>query len=227
MFAGVVNDISVIIPTRNEADNLPATVETLRAGGIEDILVVDGASNDGTPDVADKLGCRVFVESEADRAMQMNLGATVAKGEILLFLHADTIVGKESIRTLRETMRDQPEVVGGAFSRRFDSSSALLRTTCHWADWRGRKYGIFLGDQGIFVLRPIFDRIGGFDENFGPGEDIDFTIRLGRVGRTALIGPPVISSARRFERRGALLQTVSDLFEARNLIAKSKAKMRI
>lgn len=227
MFAEAVSDISVIIPTRNEADNLPSTVEALRSGEIHDIVVVDGASSDGTPDVADALGCRVFVESKANRAMQMNLGSTVATGEMLLFLHADTIVGKDSVRALRETMRNLPEFVGGAFARRFDSPSPILETTCRWAEWRGRKYGIFLGDQGIFVLRPVFERIGGFDEDFGPGEDIDFTMRLGRVGRTVLLQPPVVSSARRFEKRGALIQTTIDFFHARKLIAKSKAKMRI
>lgn len=221
-----MSDISVIIPTWNEAENLPATVESLRTGGIEDIVVVDGASSDGTADVADRLECRVFVESEADRAMQMNLGATVAAGKTLLFLHADTVVPKESICALRETMGVLPEYVGGGFARRFDSPSPILRKTCEWSEWRCRKYGIFLGDQGIFVLPEIFDRLGGFDENFGPGEDIDFTMRMRRVGRTILLGPPVVSSARRFYKRGAIGQTVVDFLHARRLIAKAKAKIQ-
>lgn len=221
-----MNDISVIIPTKDEADNLPATVEALRAGGIEDIVVVDGGSGDGTMEVAKNLGCRAFEADRPGRARQMNLGAAQAAGEVLLFLHADTIVPSESIGALREMTIDLPEVAGGAFARRFDSGSPILKKTCRWAEWRCRKYGIFLGDQGIFVLRPVFDRMGGFDEEFGPGEDIDFTMRLRRVGRTVLLQPPVLSSARRFERRGAVAQTVIDFLHARRLMAKTKAKLR-
>jgi len=226
VFAGDVTELSVIIPTFEEADNLPATVEALRVGGISDIVVVDGGSADVTVEVAKRLNCRVFVAGEPGRAQQLNLGATESNGDLLLFLHADTIVGKDSLQALRDSMASEPDVVGGGFARQFASKSAFLRSTCRMAAWRSRKYGLFLGDQGIFARRSAFDRLGGFDESFGTGEDIDFSMRMNRAGRTIMIEPPVTSSARRFEKRGAIFQTVIDFFHARSLIRKSTGKMR-
>lgn len=226
MFAGVVIELSVIIPTCQEADTLPAAVEALRAGGIDEIIVVDGGSNDATGEVAKRLDCRVYVTAEPGRAQQMNLGAAQSNGDLLLFLHADTIVGEGSLRALLSQMQIDPEAVGGGFARNFASSSGFLQSSCRMAAWRSRKYGIFLGDQGIFVRRITFDQLGGFDENFGNGEDIDFSMRMNQIGRTIMIEPPVLSSARRFDKRGAFVQTVIDFFHAQRLIWKSTLKTR-
>lgn len=226
MFAGFVTELSVIIPAYEEADTLPDTVKALQADGIGDIVVVDGSSPDATAEMAESLNCRVFVAEKRGRAQQMNLGAAQSIGEVLLFLHADTIVSNESLHAMQKAMANEPDVVGGGFARQFASSSAFLRSTCRMAAWRNQKYGLFLGDQGIFVRRSTFERLGGFDESFGTGEDIDFSMRMNRAGRTVMIEPPVISSARRFEKRGAIAQTVIDFFHARSLIRKVNRKMR-
>jgi GT2 family glycosyltransferase len=139
----------------------------------------------------------------------MNLGAQRATGGALLFLHADTLLPRSALEQITTTLTQQ-EVVGGAFSRRYDSPSVVLQLTCLLADWRCRWFGWFLGDQAIFVRRSTFEALGGYRE-WPQFEDLDFSRRLARAGRVVTLTPPLASSARRFARRGALRQTALDL----------------
>ncbi len=201
--------ISIIIPTLNEAALLPGTLAALAANTPgHEVIVVDGGSTDATLPLARAAGARVMVAGRARRAGQMNLGATAAAGEALLFLHADTRLAPGGLAAL-QTALTRPGVVGGAFARRFDSPSRLLEWTCRLSDLRGRGLGWFLGDQGVFVRRATFAALGGFRE-WDWFEDLDFARRLARAGRVRLIGPPVLSSARRFARRGPLRTTLAD-----------------
>lgn len=206
--------LSVIIPTRNEAENLPRTLGSLSGVGAE-IIVADAGSEDETVEIARGFECRILENLSPHRAHQLNEAAKKARGDIFLFLHADTAL--ETSRTLRNIMarmeRD-PALVGGGLFRKFRSDSLWLRFTCWLAGLRGRWFGIFLGDQGIFVRREIYERMGGFSELVGPGEDLDYSLRLRKKGRTAIVGPAVISSARRFEARGPFRQSLADLFLA-------------
>jgi hypothetical protein len=138
----------------------------------------------------------------------MNLGAGHAQGEILLFLHADTILAPSGLDIIERTLKNE-QIVGGGFARRFDSRSVLLKCTCLLAEVRNRALGWFLGDQAIFVRRSVFLRLGGF-RNMDRFEDLDFSRRLGRLGRLVTLRPPVTTSARRFEREGPFRRTVRD-----------------
>ena len=204
--------ISVIIPTSNEAQYLPATLEAIAAadlGARHEAVVVDASSSDETSTVATAHGARVIHSARRQRAAQMNLGAVHARGDVLLFLHSDTLLPARALEKIEQAMQGR-RVAGGAFARRYDSDSSLLRVTCALAGIRARICGWFLGDQGIFVRSDLFQRLGGF-RDFDLFEDLDFSRRLRREGRVVTLRPPVTSAARRFQRFGPWRTTWVDL----------------
>jgi rSAM/selenodomain-associated transferase 2 len=202
--------ISVVIPTLNEQDELPAALAHLTTGGDRpgEIIVADGGSRDGTVALARGFGCRVVPVSPSGRARQLNAGAAAAGGDIILFLHADTWLAPGALRALRESLA-APAVVGGAFARRFRSGSRLLQVSCRLADLRGAWLGWHLGDQAMFARRAAFARLGGF-ALIPVFEDLEFARRLKRLGRVVTLRPPVVSSGRRFAQRGPWRTTLSD-----------------
>jgi len=215
--------VTVVIPTWNEAATLPSCVTSI-AGEAKhvEIVVVDGGSDDGTPEVASSLGGRVLISPRRQRAAQLNLGGQHARGEVLLFLHADTFLPRGWRQVLERVLRSDPTIVGGAFSRRFDGSSTWLAATCRLADWRGRWLGQFFGDQAMFVRADTFRALGGF-RPLDRCEDLDFSLRLREAGRTCLLKPPVVSSARRFAPRGPVRQTFADLVTVIKFLARRRA----
>ena len=143
--------IAVIIPTLNEAELLPETLNCVRANDAAcEVLVVDGGSGDGTVQLAEAGGARIIQSPKRQRAFQMNLGAQEARSDIYLFLHADTLIGPHALQQIEKTL-DQPDVVGGGFARRFQGASPVLRLTCRIGECRSRLFGWFFGDQGIFA----------------------------------------------------------------------------
>ena len=202
--------ISIIIPTLNEEKLLPKTFRTVSCQTIEhEIILVDGGSTDETIKIAKEFGCKILQSEKANRAFQMNLGAKAATGETLLFLHADTLLPENALKSIED--RD-PKYIGGAFRRRFDSSSLLLLATCKLADSRGALFGWFLGDSAIFVNRNVFQKIGGY-RNLSLLEDLDLAVRMKQNGPVVLLNPVVISSARRF-RTGVLKTILTDFWSA-------------
>jgi rSAM/selenodomain-associated transferase 2 len=217
--------ISVIIPTLDEANSIASTIASLREAQLDDILIVDGGSTDNTVAIAKNLGCPVLENISGGRAGQMNRGAAECPGEVLLFLHGDTTLPRQAADRLRRMAEQSPKIVGGGFVRYFDSPSLFLKFTCWLAGIRSRWFGIFLGDQGIFVRREIFEKLGGFDESLPYGEDLDFSIQMRAIGKTATISPPVLSSARRFDKRGSFGQTMVDFRIAREIMRESRERM--
>ena len=172
--------------------------------------MADGGSTDYTVRIAKEAGATVICCPTPGRAEQMNSGARVGRGDVFLFLHADTLVRASSLAQIETALRD-PLVVGGGFSRQFDSPSFFLRVTCSLATWRSRALHWFFGDQGIFVRRQVFESLGGFKQ-MRIFEDLDFSRRLSRRGKTVTLWPGVVSSARRFGRRGPFRTTCSDFW---------------
>ncbi len=199
----------MIIPTLNEAENLAGVLAALMPEEDHEVIVVDGGSDDGTDTIAKEAGARVITSSSVGRAHQMNVGAAEAEGEVLFFLHGDTVVPVGALSLIIDALENS-EVVGGGFLREFDSDSRWLELTCRLADWRSENWGIFLGDQGIFARQNIFKEMGGFDENLSRCEDLKFSIKLRKQGRVAALHPPVVSSARRFEQLGPVKTTLRD-----------------
>lgn len=201
--------ISVIIPTWNEEKELPRTLAALPGSEAEhEVLVVDSGSEDDSRGIAEQFGATVYLSAERQRAFQMNLGAQHARGDVYLFLHADTMMPAGGLDRIRAALKDTA-IGGGAFARRFESRSMAVRCTCLLAEIRNRTIGWHLGDQGIFARAEFFKRIGGYRliDRF---EDLDFSRRLGRTTGLVTLRPPVVSSARRFEAGGPWRRTMRD-----------------
>ena len=201
--------ISIIIPTLNEAGMLPETVTRIRRNdAAQEIVVSDAGSSDRTVEIAETALCRVIRGVRPHRAMQMNAGAKHAHGETLFFLHADTLIAQHGLKQIEAALANR-RVVGGGFRRRYLNAPTFLLFTCALADVRCRWLGWYLGDQGIFVRRSVFEQLGGFRE-MPVFEDLDLCRRLKRAGKLVCLGPPVLSSARRFASRGAVSTAMFD-----------------
>jgi rSAM/selenodomain-associated transferase 2 len=199
--------ISVIIPALNEAKNILGSLESIgRQKGEVEIIVVDGSSADGTADLA-RPHARIINSQERGRAVQMNVGARYASGEVLVFLHADSCLAHNALSKLRRVLLD-PGILGGTFTLKFDSQKFLLRVIAFFTRFRFRFF--HYGDQGIFVRRAIFEELGGFKQ-IPIMEDINFLQRLHRRGRVTLIKQPITTSARRFLRHGIIRQQLLDI----------------
>lgn len=196
--------ISVVIPTLNEHAALTHTVMHTGALDFDELIVVDGGSTDGTLQLAEAscasiTNARVITVARG-RACQMNAGAKVSRGDILLFLHADTLLPAGAKRIIGETLADST-VVGGRFDVRFDSASRWGRMISSLMNRRSRLTGISTGDQAIFVRRKTFEQLGGFAD-IPLMEDIEFSMRLKRAGRIAALKDTVTTSFRRWETQG-------------------------
>ena len=203
--------ISIVIPILRNDAHLSRTLNAIKANvdSVEVILAVADPTAE-TLKIAEQAGARVLISPVARRATQMNLGAQKARGEILVFLHADTSLPIAAFEAIQKALQ-RPGTVGGAFARRYEPTSTCLRATCFLAGIRSQLFGWFLGDQAIFVRRDVFQRLGGFSD-YELFEDLDFSRRLRREGRVVTLRPPVTSSARRFAQDGAFRRTLSDMW---------------
>jgi len=185
-----------VIPVLDEAVRIGACLA--RCAVADEVVIADAGGCPRTAEVADQRGARVFAAPRG-RAAQLNAGARAARSDVLLFLHADTLLPDGALEALAATMAD-PDVVGGCFRRRFSSASRWLGMTARIADLRAGILGMSFGDQGQFVRRATYEELDGFDEGAAM-EDVEFARRLVRRGATRIIGPPLRSSPRRFDGR--------------------------
>lgn len=193
--------ISVIIPAINEEKALPATLRALFAQqGDCEVIVVDGGSTDRTVEIAASCPAVRVMTAVKGRASQMNAGAKVAMGEWLLFLHADTILPNGTIPRLREMESDRTIQAGG-FMHQFSGDDWRLRLISFLNNFRCIRSRIIYGDQGLFVRRTLFERLGGFPDQ-PILEDVAFCERLIKVTDPLLLSPPVITDARKFLQMG-------------------------
>jgi len=170
------------------------------------LFVVDGGSTDNTIAIAKRYTS--VIDSKRGRAIQMNAGASLCKGDILLFLHADTLLPDDAFRELRKRMRDDT-VSGGSFYIAFDADNFILRGISFITRFNFRLF--HFGDQGIFVRRDVFQKLHGY-KDMPIMEDYDFYKRLMKQGQVILVRMPVISSARRFIKKGVIRQLLINKF---------------
>lgn len=190
------------MPTLDEAANLERLLPDLRDHCREaEVIVVDGGSADGTRDVAARFSQVALVTSPRGRARQMNAGARHARGDTLLFLHADTRLPGGAPAAIAGALEDA-RVVGGRFDVGFDNPRAVFRMIAFFMNVRSRWSGISTGDQAIFVRRDVFEAMGGYPD-IVLMEDIEFCRRLKRRGKLAALRTRVTTSARKWEREGA------------------------
>jgi rSAM/selenodomain-associated transferase 2 len=195
--------LSVIIPVLNEAAELCDTLSALRplrADGHE-VIVVDGGSRDAGAAIAAELADRI-VHADRGRARQMNAGAQVARGDVLLFLHADTRLPPHAAQIIFDGLRAR-NAAWGRFDVRLSGAHPLLRVVERMMNWRSRVGGIATGDQAIFVRRELFAAIGGFPE-IPLMEDVALSKTLKRHGRPLCLAQTITTSSRRWEAHGVV-----------------------
>ena len=195
--------LSVIIPCLNEAEGIAGTLSALaplRARGAE-VIVVDGGSSDGTVERAASFADLV-ISAPRGRAPQMNAGAARARGEIMLFLHADTLL-PESADVLIVDGLKRSRRGWGRFDVVISGGNPLLPVVALLMNVRSRLTGIATGDQAIFVTRSLFTAAGGYPE-IALMEDIAFSKRLKRFGRPLCLRHRLVASGRRWEKHGVV-----------------------
>ena len=200
--------LSIVIPVLDEAATLPALLERvapLRACGTE-VIIVDGGSRDGSPTLVERAGV-ALVRAQRGRARQMNAGAAAARGDVLLFLHADTELPPFADQAVLAALATGRHVWG-----RFDVSIIgrhwMLPVVATMMNLRSRLTGIATGDQGIFMTRAACKRIGGF-EDIPLMEDIAASRALRRLSRPAIPPATLQTSARRWQRHGIIKTIVT------------------
>jgi hypothetical protein len=196
--------LSVVIPALNEAASIESAIQSARCDDCE-IIVVDGGSKDRTAACAQAAGARV-IPAPTGRALQQNRGARKADGKVLLFLHADSRLPDNYCMHLFETLMDS-QTVAGAFQFKTDFPHWSMRLIEKAARIRSTWLQMPYGDQGIFLHKDLFDRIGGF-RPVPIAEDLFLVRRLARMGRIGLAPVPVVTSGRRWRAIGVWRATL-------------------
>jgi len=193
--------VSIIVPVLNEAALIRPFLSRLRerTRGAE-IIVVDGASTDGTDQLAQGFCDQLIQSGERSRAKQMNVGADAARGDIFWFLHADADVPLESLNEIDRIMRS-PNVCGGFFRIRLPATPAVYRLTDGFAHYAGLLLRMRCGDHGMFCRRTAFLEAGGFP-NVPVMEDMEFFRRLRHYGRIVHSNKRIGANPRRYETIG-------------------------
>jgi rSAM/selenodomain-associated transferase 2 len=199
--AARVPSVSIIVPALNEAPIIGAALARLRRDFPNcELLLVDGGSHDGTPEIAAQ-HARV-VTTAPGRARQMNEGARRTRGEVLWFIHADTTIAAAALDQIHAALHD-PGTLGGGLTLRFDRRSPSLNYLARVSTLRARRLHHIFGDQAQFVRRDSFERLGGFAP-LPLMEDFEFSRRLHRYGRTVVLDATSTAASRRLTTHGTL-----------------------
>lgn len=194
--------VSIILPVFNEEKNIPKILKHLqsyRDAGHE-VVVVDGSSTDNTLMLAHD-GADAVIVSQRGRALQMNNGAAVATGDVLLFLHADTFLPENALALISDIAARNN--FWGRFDVRLSSDHFIYRVIEWFINKRSALTSIATGDQAIFIERKLFDALGGFPE-IPLMEDVSLSIRLKKITPPLCLKQQVITSSRRWEVNGVL-----------------------
>ncbi|MGD2180872.1 TIGR04283 family arsenosugar biosynthesis glycosyltransferase [Lusitaniella coriacea] len=198
--------LSVIIPALNEAATLLKTLHYTQIGADLEIIVVDGGSEDNTIELAQNAGVKVISSPKTGRAQQMNAGAAIATGDILLFLHADTHLPLGYDEMIREAL-SHPKTIAGAFELAIDGKGLPLRWVEKMVNARSRVLQFPYGDQALFLKTSVFLELGGFP-NLPIMEDFEFIRQLKGQGRITILPAKVLTSGRRWQKLGVFKTTL-------------------
>ncbi|MEL6922687.1 MAG: TIGR04283 family arsenosugar biosynthesis glycosyltransferase [Bacteroidota bacterium] len=194
---------SVIIPTLNEAENITRLVHRLRDGGsdhLTEVIVVDAGSADDTQHLAKAAGATVLCADCRSRARQMNLGAAAARGELLYFVHGDTLPPPDYMNNIQSALTDGYPI--GCFRFRFNSNRSLLKINSFMT--RFNRMFVRGGDQSLYVTREVFDQLGGYREDFIIMEEYDFIEKAQKNYPFRIIPNEVLVSARKYDHNSYL-----------------------
>lgn len=216
--------ISIIIPVLNEAAIIKSTLTQLQQHSGVEIIVVDGGSQDNTVALVEQTGVKVITVLGKGRAGQMNAGANIARGNILLFLHADTRLPPHFVDLVIQTLK-QPRTVAGAFKLAIEGADRSLRWVEMIVEMRSRLLSLPYGDQAIFISQPAFIDSGGFAD-LPIMEDFEFVRRIKSRGRIAIAPAAVLTSGRRWRKLGVWKTTlINQLIIAGFYLGISPAKL--
>ncbi len=196
--------LSVVIPTLNEAEALPALLADLRhlGGLLLEVVVADADSTDQTREIARARGARV-VEAPRGRARQLNAGAAAALGDWLLFLHADSRVGSDAVAVIREVLTEDVPLAAAVFRFSIDLPPASRRFIERGQAIRESWFGLAYGDQGLLCRRDCFDAVGGYPD-LPLMEDVVIISRLQHRFSVSRLPAPILTSGRRYMTHGVL-----------------------
>ncbi len=203
--AGESRGLSVVIPTLDEAREIGHAITSAWNAGADEVVVADGGSSDGTPELAGAHGARVLRLAAAQRALQMNAGAAAARGGRLIFLHADTRLPADAATAVDEVLGEVSDS-GGAFDFAVHGGGAKGRVVGGLGRIRARVTGLPYGDQALFTSRRTFLALGGFPEQ-PTMEDWEFARRLRALGTLVIVPSPAATSYRTWARHGVVLPT--------------------
>lgn len=193
--------VSIIIPVLNEEKNIEKSLIQFNGlKGDKEIIVVDGGSSDSTKQIAERFAKVVL--SERGRANQMNKGAAKARGDILWFVHLDSIINEDSIEKIQLAI-DEKYVGGGFLLKFYDYDTLFMKYISTTSNLRAKYLGLYFGDQGIFVRRDVFESVGGYPRQ-EIMEDWEFSLLMKKMGKLKLINTTIGTSARRFKNGGQL-----------------------
>jgi len=207
--------VSIIIPTFNEVANIRRQAAALAPLPEAEVIFVDGGSSDGTPQELRACCAHAplrFIHARQRRSSQMNAAARIAKGEWLIFLHADTSLPCASFQHFLQYAKSRRELNAGAFTFRVAHERAVYRYLEFYVGLRSRLLKLPYGDQALFVRRRLFEEIGGYREDYPLMEDVELVRRLHQHKGFEILPAPVYTSARRFESEGYLKRTCGNLY---------------
>ena len=188
------------MPVLNEIETLEQNLSYLKIKQDVEVIIVDGGSTDDTVKLVKNKGFKVIISPLSGRSYQMNLGAKEAAGNILLFLHADTILPDNYCDSIKNIL-SQPNTVAGAFRLQIDEKGLVFRFLETMVNWRSHFFSLPYGDQAIFLKASVFKKIGGFS-SLPIMEDFQLIKRLQKLGKIRIDSRAVITSARRWQKLG-------------------------
>jgi rSAM/selenodomain-associated transferase 2 len=196
-------DLSVIIPALNEEENIVELINYINNENVKaEIIVSDGNSKDNTAAAASAAGAKV-ISTEPGRGSQLNRGAENSSAPILLFLHADSRLENGALKALIDMLDVEKDKIGGCFSLKILSQNIFLKFISWSSNLRAKYLNLIFGDQGIFIRKEYFYKIGGFPE-IEIMEDWEFSKKMADCGKLLYLDKIIFTSARRWENHGVL-----------------------
>ncbi|KYK34214.1 MAG: hypothetical protein AYK22_05600 [Thermoplasmatales archaeon SG8-52-3] len=204
--------ISIITPILNESKNIKPFLNHLNTlEGDFELLFVDGGSTDNTISMVEN-NKKIFnknlklIKTSQGRGKQMNEGAKIAEGNILLFLHVDCTLERDTIKVIEEVLKSI-KIIGGGMIQAFSNPDFFLRFISKYGNFRVRINKVFFGDYGIFVKKDIFEKIGGYDDIIFL-EDVELCKKMKKYGELIQINRKITTSPRRFQSLGKFRVTL-------------------